>query len=110
MLNVLVRSAEKPGDQSVLGLVHNYLAATALHRGRWQEAVEHIDVALDARKAVGDLLGWAVSLSNRTKILIGWGRCAEAAESAERAVKACRDAGAPTFKVTGCLLDAGYAK
>src|SRR5205823_10874726 len=64
-LDVVLQSAENAGDPGVLGLSHNYLAATLHHWGRWDEAIRHIDLALALRQSTGDELGWATSLDNR---------------------------------------------
>jgi tetratricopeptide (TPR) repeat protein len=78
------------GDQRRLGEALDDLAAQAHREGRHADALEHLDRAVTARDAAGDVIGVASASYRSAELLIELGRLDEAAVSLERVRSAAR--------------------
>jgi DNA-binding SARP family transcriptional activator/tetratricopeptide (TPR) repeat protein len=109
MMSLVLEAARHEGSQMLAGLAHNYLAASYYHWGRWDEALGHIDEAIALRTESGDLSGLAVSIDNRTQVLVRSGRYAEARESSEHGLRTLAQTGVSPILLAHLQAELGLA-
>jgi tetratricopeptide (TPR) repeat protein len=98
MMSLVLAAAGQTGDRVSASLAHNYIAASYYHWGRWDDALRHIDQAIQIRTEIGDMDGLAVSIDNRSQVLLRCGRYTEARKSSERGIRIVAEAGvAPVY-------------
>jgi tetratricopeptide (TPR) repeat protein len=92
---IAIEAAERAGEPSGVALGHNDVAAMHYRRGRWADALHHLDRAIAIRAELGDQLRQAKSLSNKATVLHSSGRHREA-------LRAHQEALALTLALPGC--------
>jgi DNA-binding SARP family transcriptional activator/tetratricopeptide (TPR) repeat protein len=81
VMRAVLDSAQRTGDRAAESLGHNYLAGSLHRYGQWDEALHHLDRAIDIRRETGDQIGLVLSLKNRGVVLCRAERYHEALES-----------------------------
>ncbi|GAA5189640.1 hypothetical protein GCM10023322_42880 [Rugosimonospora acidiphila] len=73
-----IEAADRAGEPEGVALGHNSVAAMHFRRGRWDQALRHLDEAIALRAALGDRAQQASSLNNKATVLNACGRYRQA--------------------------------
>lgn len=86
-----LRAAEALGEDCAIATMRNYLASAYFRLGRYAEAIELMEVALELRHRLGDRPGLAGTHKNLGVAYAITGRIPEALENLERALSLYRE-------------------
>jgi DNA-binding SARP family transcriptional activator len=81
-----IEAAERAGEPHGVAVSHNDVAAMHYRRGRWNQALHHLDQAITIRVELGDRAPLATSLTNKANVLQRSGRYQEAIHTHQEAL------------------------
>jgi DNA-binding SARP family transcriptional activator/tetratricopeptide (TPR) repeat protein len=92
-----LRAAEALSDDWAIAAMANYLSSAYFRLGRYQDAIDLLEVALDIRKRIADLPGQASSHKNLGIAYALLGRLPTSLEHLQRALEVSRRTGQPAL-------------
>jgi DNA-binding SARP family transcriptional activator/Tfp pilus assembly protein PilF len=107
-LRLALDAAQRDGDREAAAAMHNYIAANLHGQGNWDEALEHVDRAIEIRESLGDGMGWCVSVVNRGRVLVACGRYREALAAHREALRIGLEYEAPAAVIADCHTNIGW--
>jgi DNA-binding SARP family transcriptional activator/tetratricopeptide (TPR) repeat protein len=96
-------AAERLGDENAVVLIGNYLASAYYRIGRYQEAVENVQHAIERLQQIGDRPREAAMRKNLAIVFAAWGRHRLAADEGEHAAAIARQSGDPRALATALV-------